>query len=78
MGFPLTQSTPPPRPRENPVLPFPPCLAAPGMGQVGEVGIGESHLPLPLPMSPELDLGRGGVRAWYSWPRGRGAGGALC
>lgn len=33
-GFPLTQSLP----RENPVLPFPPCLAAPRIGQVGRLG----------------------------------------
>lgn len=33
-GLPLTQSLP----RKNPVLPFPPCLASLGIGQVERLG----------------------------------------
>lgn len=51
-GLPLTQSLP----RKNPVL-LSPMSGHPQDWAGRELGVGESHLPLPPPVSPELDLG---------------------
>lgn len=64
-------------PQGEPCPPFPPMSGRPQDWAGREVGIGESHLPLPPSYVTRAGFGPGGgVRAWYSWPRGRGAGGA--